>query len=194
MRRLALAIAASVIAAACSSSTPAGPGPIAAGSTSAADDKPSTGVVKNWVTHLIGEEEVPPRETRAQGEAKFQLSADGSVMSYQLISSNIDNVVQAHIHVGPVGCQCPISVFLYGAVAAGGGPQNGLLASGEFSTADIINANLTGVSTLAELVAQMDAGNTYVNVHTNDGVSPTNTGPGDFPGGEVRGQIERAGH
>jgi len=35
----------------------------------------------------------------------------------------------------------------------------------------------------------MRAGNTYVNVHTNDGVAPTNTGPGDFPGGEIRGQI-----
>jgi hypothetical protein len=26
-------------------------------------------------------------------------------------------------------------------------------------------------------------------VHTNDGVPPTDTGPGDFPGGEIRGQI-----
>jgi hypothetical protein len=25
-------------------------------------------------------------------------------------------------------------------------------------------------------------------------VAPTNTGPGDFPGGEVRGQIEHRGH
>jgi hypothetical protein len=26
-------------------------------------------------------------------------------------------------------------------------------------------------------------------MHTNDGVPPINTGPGDFPGGEIRGQI-----
>jgi hypothetical protein len=26
-------------------------------------------------------------------------------------------------------------------------------------------------------------------VHTNDGVAPPNTGPGDFPGGEIRGQV-----
>jgi hypothetical protein len=26
-------------------------------------------------------------------------------------------------------------------------------------------------------------------VHTNDGVAPPNSGPGDFPGGEIRGQI-----
>jgi hypothetical protein len=35
----------------------------------------------------------------------------------------------------------------------------------------------------------MEAGNTDVNVHTHDGVDPTNTGPGDFPAGEIRGQI-----
>jgi hypothetical protein len=32
-----------------------------------------------------------------------------------------------------------------------------------------------------------------VNVHTNDGIDPTNTGAGDFPGGEIRGQIRLAG-
>jgi hypothetical protein len=26
-------------------------------------------------------------------------------------------------------------------------------------------------------------------VHTNDGVAPPDTGPGDFPGGEIRGQV-----
>jgi hypothetical protein len=35
----------------------------------------------------------------------------------------------------------------------------------------------------------MESGGAYVNIHTNDGVAPTNTGPGDFPGGEIRGQI-----
>jgi hypothetical protein len=42
---------------------------------------------------------------------------------------------------------------------------------------------------LSALVDAMRAGNTYVNVHTNDGVDPVNTGPGDFPGGEIRNQI-----
>jgi hypothetical protein len=35
----------------------------------------------------------------------------------------------------------------------------------------------------------IDSGNAYVNVHTNDGVARPNTGPGAFPGGEIRGQI-----
>jgi hypothetical protein len=38
------------------------------------------------------------------------------------------------------------------------------------------------------VVAAVESGNAYVNVHTNDGVEPPNTGPGDFPGGEIRGQ------
>ena len=52
---------------------------------------------------------------------------------------------------------------------------------------DLIN-DLVG-QPLSALIDAMEAGNTYVNVHTNDGVAPTNTGPGDFPGGEIRGQI-----
>jgi hypothetical protein len=47
--------------------------------------------------------------------------------------------------------------------------------------------------TMADLVSQMTAGGTYVNVHTSDGVEPPDTGPGDFPGGEIRGQVRRLG-
>jgi hypothetical protein len=42
---------------------------------------------------------------------------------------------------------------------------------------------------LADLVAEMRAGRAYVNVHTDDGVPSPDTGPGDCPGGEIRGQI-----
>ena len=39
------------------------------------------------------------------------------------------------------------------------------------------------------LISLMRSGDTYVNVHSDNGVAPANTGPGDFPGGEIRGQI-----
>ncbi|HET6372256.1 MAG TPA: hypothetical protein VFG76_03050, partial [Candidatus Polarisedimenticolia bacterium] len=45
---------------------------------------------------------------------------------------------------------------------------------------------------LSVLLTAMRTGGAYVNVHTNDGVGEVNTGPGDFPGGEIRGQIRRA--
>ena len=43
---------------------------------------------------------------------------------------------------------------------------------------------------LAPSVRPIASGLTYVNVHTNDGVDGPNTGPGDFPGGEIRGQLD----
>ncbi len=41
-----------------------------------------------------------------------------------------------------------------------------------------------------DLVQILASGGAYVNVHTNDGIDPPNTGAGDFPGGEIRGQID----
>jgi len=130
---------------------------------------------------------VPPRETQAQGQAIMKVSADGLSVSYKLIASNIDNIVASHIHIGPAGSNGPIVVFLYGTAPSGAGRHDGILAEGTFTSANFINT-LAG-QPMSALLAQMAAGNAYVNVHTNDGVAPTNTGPGDFPGGEVRGQI-----
>lgn len=48
--------------------------------------------------------------------------------------------------------------------------------------------NGCGWADLDDVVAARVGGDTYVNVHTNDGVAPPDTGPGDFPGGEIRGQ------
>jgi hypothetical protein len=154
----------------------------------------------NLGTHLTGDEEVftpvppdapTPADSRAQGQAIFRVSADGSTVDFRLIASNIDNVFMAHIHCGPSGTNGPVRMWLYpviGPVGApgpsGSGPQNGVLASGTF--------NPTGV-TCPDGTALLDAiraGLTYVNVHTNDGVGAPNTGPGDFPGGEIRGQLD----
>lgn len=146
----------------------------------------------NFVAHLAGRNEVPPAgvviQTRGQGQAIFQLNNDGSELHYQLNVANIDNVVQAHIHLGPVGVNGPIVAFLYGPVAAGGGRTDGVLAEGTITAANLVGP-LAG-HPLSDLVAAMEAGNAYANVHTNDGVPPTNMGPGDFPGGEIRGQIQ----
>lgn len=40
------------------------------------------------------------------------------------------------------------------------------------------------------LLDAIRAGLTYVNVHTNDGVGAPNSGPRDFLGGEIRGQLD----
>jgi hypothetical protein len=136
---------------------------------------------------LLGENENPPRDTPAHGRAVFHVSDDGQSVSYILVVNDITNVRQSHIHLGPAGVNGPIVVFLYGPVPAGGGPIDGQIASGTFTSANFIN-NLAG-HPMSDLLDAMRSGNAYVNVHTDDGVPPANTGPGDFPGGEIRGQL-----
>lgn len=145
------------------------------------------GVNRNWSPHADGSQEVPVRDTNAQAQAIFHLSKDGTELQYKLIASNIDNVVQAHIHAGPPGVNGGIGVFLYGLVPAGGGRTDGVLSQGTITAGDFIGP-FAGQS-VAEVAGLMDEGLAYVNVHTNDGVGAVNSGPGDFPGGEVRGDI-----
>src|SRR6267143_4289002 len=146
---------------------------------------------KNFVAHLAGANEVPARDTRAEGELKLQLSADGKSLEYRIIASNINNVFASHIHIAAPGVNGPIVVFLFGSVPAGGGRTDGVLAAGTITAANLINA-LKG-HPLSDLIDSIRVGHAYANAHTNDGVPPINTGPGDFPGGEIRGQIRTAG-
>jgi hypothetical protein len=146
---------------------------------------------RNFSSHLSSREEVPPIgvviDSQAQGQAIFHLSKDGTALEYKLIASNIENVVQAHIHIGSVGQNGMIVAFLYGPVAPAGGRTDGVLSQGTITAANLVGP-LAG-HTLDDLIAAIESGGAYVNVHTNDGVAPTNTGPGDFPGGEIRGQL-----
>ena len=155
----------------------------------------------NYGTPLSGDEEVMPagvvNTSLARGNATFQLSHDGLSLSYKLIVANIENVFQAHIHQGAPGSNGPVVVWLFPSTTPGAGPTGGGRLDGVIAEGTITAANLVGVlagQPLSALVTQIQNGNTYVNVHTNDGVAPTNTGPGDYPGGEVRGKVEHRGH
>ena len=140
----------------------------------------------NFVATLSGAREVPARDTQATGVATFKLRQDGAALAFKLNVANIDNPFMAHIHCGAVGVNGPIGVTLFmGAPAAG--RVNGTLAEGTITAPDPGNA--CGWTNLAAVLAALGSGATYVNVHTNDGVDPPNTGPGDFPGGEIRGQV-----
>jgi hypothetical protein len=146
---------------------------------------------RNFVAHLSSSEELPPpgvvNDSLAQGQAIFSLSQDGTELHYKLIVANIDNVVAAHIHLGPVGVNGPVVAFLAGPFAPAGGRTDGVLAEGTITAANLVGP-LAG-HPFSDLIEAMEEGNTYANVHTNDGVDGVNTGPGDFPGGEIRGQI-----
>ena len=162
----------------------------------------------NLGTHLRGEEEVfaptvpggpTPADSRAQGQATFRVGADGATVAFRLIAANIENVIMAHIHCGRPGENGPISMWLHPVIGPAGAPlpggagsQDGVLASGTFSPVGVI-CPAVAVGADTPLLDAMRAGLTYVNVHTSDGVEPPNDGPGDFPGGEIRGQLDHPG-
>ncbi|HKJ43790.1 MAG TPA: CHRD domain-containing protein [Sunxiuqinia sp.] len=135
--------------------------------------------VLNFRAHLSGGQEVPAVETMATGEAIFQLSKDGSMLSYKLIVANIDSVMMSHIHLAPMGDNGGVVVWLYPSTPPPvtiAGTTNGILAQGTI-TAD----NLVGVLAghpLSDLVDSLSIGHGYVNVHTTLN-----------KGGEIRGQI-----
>ncbi len=145
---------------------------------------------QNFTAVLSGAQEVPTRDTEARGLAKFQISTDGSTIRFRLAVANIQNVIMAHIHLAPEGVNGPVVVFLYGPVDPAAGRAHGILSHGTITASDLTGP-LEG-RPLSELLDAMTSGNAYVNVHTNDGIGPANTGPGDFPGGEIRGQIQPA--
>jgi hypothetical protein len=130
---------------------------------------------------LSGAEEVPAVPTTATGSAEL-LVANGAI-SYTITVTNLTNAVASHIHVAPEGDNGPVVMNLCGT----GAPLpacvsgTGVLATGT-------NSETIGI-TFDELVAEMQAGNAYVNVHTDDGSPPPNSGPGDMQSGEIRGQI-----
>lgn len=134
---------------------------------------------QNFRAHLSGAEEVPAVSTVAQGQATFQLGANGTSLRYRLNVANIENVLMAHIHVAPRNENGPIVVWLYPSAPP---PQliegrfQGVLAAGVIRDSDLVG-RLDG-QTLADLIDEINAGNAYVNVHTTQ-----------FPSGEVRGQI-----
>lgn len=132
---------------------------------------------RNFTAHASGA--AAGVATPAQGEAKFQLNDDGTVLQYRLIAANIENVTQAHIHQGAPGTNGPVVAWLYPAAPPSvliPGRFDGVLAAGVITEANLVGP-LAGQPFNA-LIETMNAGETYVNVHTSQ-----------YPAGEIRGQI-----
>jgi hypothetical protein len=140
-----------------------------------------------FVAPLLGSTEVPAVVTPAKGVAKFVLSRDGAALRYSISAKRITNAMGAHIHLGqPTEIGTIVADLMSGTMHMG---KKGFSARGVITAAQL-SGTLAGHS-LADLVAQMNAGGAYVNVHTDDGAEPHNTAPGDYPDGEIRGQIHR---
>ncbi len=127
---------------------------------------------------LSGKEQAPPIDTPAKGT--FVLSGSGNSLQYTLSVADVENVTMAHIHIGHVGEEGPIAVWLYPSKpsdAVKKGKFTGVLAQGTITAANLVG-QLHG-KTLEDLVSDIKAGDAYVNVHTTA-----------HPDGEIRGQLK----
>ena len=120
---------------------------------------------------LSGGAEVPAIKTAGSGS--FDATLEGDTISFELVAVDIIGVTQAHIHIGPADDNGPVTAFLFGLNEEG---VDGVQEQGTITAADLIGPLEGG--TIADLVAEMEAGNAYVNVHTVA-----------IPAGEIRGQI-----
>jgi DNA-binding beta-propeller fold protein YncE len=134
---------------------------------------------QTFVANMDGDQEVHDVVTDATGDASFELSADGTAISFEVNVAGLNDVTMAHIHLGAVGEDGPVVVWLYPdgpPPVEIPGETTGSLATGTI-TADDLVGDLEG-QPLSALIDAMAAGNTFVNVHTTE-----------YPAGEIRGQI-----
>jgi hypothetical protein len=150
--------------------------------------------------NLQGANERPvPRSTPGSGTAQLTIDPDKTKIDYVLTYTGLTNVVQAHIHEGDANTAGPIFLFLCanGTLKANAPipppdcpAGSTVTVSGTLTAANLITLpnGSPPILTFADACDQILNGNSYTNVHTNDGQGLPDTGPGDFPGGEVRGQ------
>jgi hypothetical protein len=122
--------------------------------------------------------EVPAISTGAKG--RFEAKIDGSTISYKLEYSGLSSAAQvAHIHFGQRNVNGGVSAFLCGGGGKPACPASGAV-TGTIVAADVIGLPAQGIGAgeIGELIAAIRAGRAYANVHTTN-----------FPGGELRGQI-----
>ncbi|MDH3260541.1 MAG: PQQ-dependent sugar dehydrogenase [Acidimicrobiia bacterium] len=134
--------------------------------------------VREFEAELAGDNEVPPVDSDAGGEASFKANPARTEVRYKLEVEDIESAVQAHIHIGAPGTNGPVVAFLFGPVPGGiDVDEEQTIAQGTLTAGNLVGP-LAGM-TINDLLVEMQRGNAYVNVHTVAN-----------PGGEIRGQIE----
>jgi CHRD domain/PEP-CTERM motif len=153
------------------------------------------GAVTIFAATLDGSQEVPGNASTATGFGTFVLNDTGTALTYNATvfgldftgtqtTSTADNLVAAHMHApGPRGVNGPVVFGFFGTPFNETNPNDvtvtpfatgvGGSVSGKW---DSLEGNNT---TLTAQLANILAGNSYINFHTQA-----------FPGGEIRGQIE----
>lgn len=126
-----------------------------------------------FAANLTGQQEVPPLNTQASGQAIFVVDMPkNETIDYYLNATGIQGATQGHIHSGAQGENGPIVVTLFQFES----PQNNVTQNGNFTSSEL-EGPMQG-KTISDLMAAMKNGSTYANFHTEQN-----------PNGEVRGQI-----
>ena len=148
-----------------------------------------------FTANLTGSQEVPPNASSATGFGTFILNDAMTALTYNITVSGIDftgtqtanpndNLSAAHIHApGAPGVIAGVVFGFFGAPFNETNPNDRVLtpfASGVGGTVSgVWNAGEGNGTTLTAQLANLLAGNAYVNFHTLP----------NFPGGEIRGQL-----
>jgi hypothetical protein len=133
--------------------------------------------------HLVPTQEVPALSSPASGDISIWIDDKSDTVFYELAYDGIGTaVLAAHIHLGQFSVNGGVMAFLCG---GGGAPAcaaaPGGVVTGEITAARIIGPAGQGVAAgeFVEFVAAIRNGVAYANVHSTQ-----------FPGGEVRGQLQ----
>jgi hypothetical protein len=134
-----------------------------------------------YTATLLGSNEVPPTGSPATGFATFILN--GNLLSIDETFSGLTAPASAaHIHCcGPVGVNEIVAVPFTPFPNTTSGTFNAtvdLTLAGTYNGAFITQEGGTVALAEAGLIAALNSGNTYANIHDPN-----------FPGGEIRGQI-----
>lgn len=124
---------------------------------------------------LSGENEAPPVQSSATGLAEFTPPVNETI-KYRINITGISGATGAHIYSGQAGENGQVIADLMTETTKNRDTSYGMTIRGNLSDSSL-KGPMQG-KTLADLVAAMDSGETYVNIHTTQ-----------HPGGEIRGQI-----
>ena len=120
----------------------------------------------------------PPVST-ATGSFTLTDDTTTGAWSYTLTFTGLtSDVTMAHIHLGPPGVTGPIMFILFDYGMPPSTTTTGETVSGTLTASNFVEDQLVGVDSMANALANIEAGEAYVNVHSVN-----------YPDGEIRGQI-----
>ncbi len=132
---------------------------------------------QNFTANLVGQDVVPPTNSKATGTSEFTPSSDGMSMNYEVYVTDIDGVTLAQIYQGQEDGNGPAFINTHTLQRYNSERSSEWAVNPRRYNIDDLQGPLIGkqVSDLTEL---MENNNTYVEIQTTEN-----------PNGEIRGQI-----